>query len=629
MCMLKDISIKRKLIIIIMVTSIVALLLTSVAFVAYDLITLRQAMIQDVSMLSQVISANSTAALIFNDRRAAEENLEAFIYSPQIVAACIYNNEGRIFASYVRSDMAGQLSLPAPQDAGYHFGSNYLTMFRRVDLDNKPIGMVYVQYDLEELRSRAQRNTVIVIIIVMVVSCTTFIVSSRLQRVISEPILNLAKTAKLISQEKRYSLRAEKHGKDEVGLLIDGFNEMLSEIQKRDAELESQRGFLEVQVAERTADLRRTNKELLDEIQERAKTEDELLKARRLESIGLLAGGIAHDFNNLLTAILGNISLAKMHVPREGRAFERLLEAEKASMRASDLTNQLLTFSKGGAPVKKTASVVELLIDSASFALSGSNVKCEFDLAEDIWPADIDEGQISQVINNVIINADHAMTEGGLIMVQARNVVISEADRLPLKEGRYIKISIRDQGTGIPSDMLPKIFDPYFTTKPKGTGLGLTTCYSIVKRHDGLITAESVMGSGSTFFIYLPASEGKVNAGRGEIESSLSGKGKVLVMDDEEMIREVAGRMLNHLGYEVGLAADGNEAVALYTTAKSEGNPFDIVIMDLTIPGGMGGKETIQKLAEIDPGIRALVSSGYSHGPITAEYRKFGFCGVV
>ena len=624
-----DISIKRKLMFIIMLTSIIALLLTSMVFVVYDLITLRLTMVRDITMLSQVMGVNSTAALAFNDQQSAEENLEAFKANPHIVASCIYNNEGIVFAKYVRSDMTGRISLPAPQDPGYHFGSDNLTVFRRVELNSKPIGLVYVQYDLEELHSRMQRYTGIVIVIVLAVSCVTFVLSSWLQRVISEPILGLARTARLISREKRYSLRAAKHGQDEIGVLIDGFNEMLSEIQQRDAALERQRENLEVQVAERTAALLSANKELLAETRERTRAEEELLKARRIESIGLLAGGIAHDFNNLLTAILGNISLAKMNVTPEDKVFGRLLEAEKASMRASDLTHQLLTFAKGGAPIKRTASIAELLIDSASFALSGSNVKCEFDLPANLWPAEIDEGQISQVINNVIINADHAMTEGGLISVSAQNAIIGAGDHLPLKEGSYIKISIADQGTGIPDELLPKIFDPYFTTKPKGTGLGLTTCYSIVKRHDGLITAESEIGSGSTFYIYLPASEGKLSAEKSDSESPLRGNGMVLVMDDEEIIREVAGKMLRHLGYDVGYAADGSEAIELYTKALSEGRPFDAVIIDLTIPGGMGGKETIQKLTEIDPGIKALVSSGYSHGPIMAEYRKFGFCGVI
>ena len=289
-----DSSIKRKLISIIMLTSIVALLLTSVIFVVYDLITLRQTMVQDITMLSQIIGANSTASLAFNDQKSAEENLATFNFNPHIVASCIYNHEGRVFASYVRSDMTGKLSLPAPQYPRHYFGSDYLKMFRRIELDNKPIGLLYVQYDLEELHSRASRNTGIIIIIVVVVSCVTLVLSSRLQRFISVPILSLANTAKLISREKRYSLRADKHGQDEIGVMIDGFNEMLSEIQLRDAKLERQRELLEIQVEERTAELSNTNEELLAEIQERNRAEKALRVAEKtfrnlLETIQLVA----------------------------------------------------------------------------------------------------------------------------------------------------------------------------------------------------------------------------------------------------------------------------------------------------------------------------------------------------
>gem|GEM_PF-1182112 len=294
MRVVKDISIKRKLICIIMLTSIVALLSASIAFGVYDMITLRRIMVRDIFMLSQIMGANSTAALAFNDPKAAAENLEAFKSNPHIVASCIYDSEGRVFASYLRSDMAGRHTLPALQHAGYHFGSDYLTMFGTVDLDNKPIGVICVQYDLEELNSRMLSYSGIAIIIVLTVSGFALFMSSKLQRVISMPILSLAKTAKLISQEKRYSLRAEKYGQDEIGVLIDGFNEMLSEIQLRDAELERQRVLLEVQVEERTAELSGANEELLAEIQERTRAEEALRVAEKtfrnlLETIQLVA----------------------------------------------------------------------------------------------------------------------------------------------------------------------------------------------------------------------------------------------------------------------------------------------------------------------------------------------------
>ncbi len=365
------------------------------------------------------------------------------------------------------------------------------------------------------------------------------------------------------------------------------------------------------------------------DITERKKLEEELIRAQKLESVGLLAGGIAHDFNNLLTAILGNVNLAKMYVRTEDKAFARLVEAEHASLRAKDLTRQLLTFSKGGAPVKKTTSIREVIKESASFALRGSDVQCEFFIPDDLWPVEVDEGQMSQVINNLIINADHAMPGGGAIRIECKNFNIRAGDVLPLQEGKYVKISIEDHGIGISQEHLSKIFDPYFTTKQKGSGLGLATSYSIIKRHDGLITVESELGVGTTFHFYLPASETGRLAEKVKYETLFTGEGRILVMDDEAAVREVATAMLKSLGYEVEVARDGAEAIQLYAKAKESGRAFNAVIMDLTVPGGMGGEQAIKKLLEVDPNIKAFVSSGYSNDLVMADYKQYGFLGVI
>jgi two-component system cell cycle sensor histidine kinase/response regulator CckA len=367
--------------------------------------------------------------------------------------------------------------------------------------------------------------------------------------------------------------------------------------------------------------------ESLLDITDRKKMENELLQVQKLDSIGILAGGIAHDFNNLLTAILGNISLAKMYV-MEKEVYTHLIEVEKASLRAKDLTQQLLTFSKGGAPVKKTTFIADLIKDSANFALRGSNVKCDFFISPDLWPAEVDEGQINQVINNLIINAHQAMPNGGTIQVQCDNVTINADSVLPLKAGYYVKISIKDNGTGISQENIQKIFDPYFTTKPNGSGFGLSTSYSIIKNHNGHISVESKSGTGTTFYIYLPASPKGFSVKEKE-DRLITGHGKILLMDDEETVRMVTGKMLRHLGYEVEFAKDGEEAIRLYKSAKKSGRPFDAVIMDLTVPGGMGGKEAIIKLNKIEPSVKAIVASGYFNDPVMAEFNKYGFCGVV
>jgi nitrogen-specific signal transduction histidine kinase/CheY-like chemotaxis protein len=369
--------------------------------------------------------------------------------------------------------------------------------------------------------------------------------------------------------------------------------------------------------------------EYIRNITEQKRQEEELRKAHKLESLGVLAGGIAHDFNNLLTGILGNISLAKIMTDPDSKSFKRLDEAEKAISRARDLTQQLMTFSKGGSPVKKTASLEQIVRDSASFILRGSNVRYVLVVPELVWPVEVDEGQMNQVINNLIINADQSMAEGGIIEIVIENLAVSPQNEMSLKEGRYVKITIRDHGVGIPEQHLHKIFDPYFTTKQKGSGLGLTSVYSIIKNHDGYVGVESKVGVGATFQIYIPASENRLMEVTERKESSHAGSGRILVMDDEEIIREVATAILEHLNYSAVVCCAGREAIELYQQAIATKMPFAAVIMDLTIPGGMGGEETMKKLLEIDKGVVGIVSSGYCNDPILSSYRDYGFSGIV
>ena len=369
--------------------------------------------------------------------------------------------------------------------------------------------------------------------------------------------------------------------------------------------------------------------ETLQDITTLKQYEEEVLKLQKLESIGLLAGGLAHDFNNLLTAILGNISLAKINSDPSGSAFEILTEAEKASLRARDLTNQLITFSKGGSPIRKTVSIAGLLTDCTLFMLSGSNIKSEFSISDDLWPVEIDEGQISRVIHNIVVNAVQAMPDGGIVFVFAGNRVIDHESSLPLQYGKYVQIAIMDHGTGINNEFLSKIFDPYFTTKPTGSGFGLAIAYSIIRRHNGIISVKSEPDTGTTFYIYLPASEKELVIESKTEKKQIKGTGKILVMDDEEMVRSIAERILCNSGYKVGFAKNGAEAIDLFKKAEESGECFDVVIMDLTIPGGMGGKKAIKILKELYPDIKAIVSSGYSNDPIMVDFKKYGFCGVL
>ena len=369
------------------------------------------------------------------------------------------------------------------------------------------------------------------------------------------------------------------------------------------------------------------------DITEQKRVEEERIRATKLESVGLLAGGIAHDFNNILTAVFANIGLAKMMAAKEPSSntsvVERLSAAEKACLRARDLTKQLLTFAKGGAPVKSTTSIASIIGDTVEFALRGSSVRCSLQISEELWPVLVDEGQISQVLQNLVINAEQAMPDGGVIDVTVANYSILSPSDLPLKPGNYVRVAVTDQGIGIPQDHLSKIFDPYFTTKQKGSGLGLASTYSIIQRHEGHITVSSSLGKGACFTFYLPASPLQETSRDEPPTKLISGNGRILVMDDEEEIQEVLGKMLEHLGFEVDFASEGEKALCEYAKAFQEGCPYVATILDLTIPGGMGGKETLRQIKALHPEATILVSSGYSNDPVMARFQEFGFSGVI
>lgn len=372
---------------------------------------------------------------------------------------------------------------------------------------------------------------------------------------------------------------------------------------------------------------------VLRNITELKKMEEELLKSHKLESIGLLAGGIAHDFNNLLTAILGNITLAQIHLKPADKIYKMMSKAEKACLKAKNLTQQLITFSEGGAPIKKTESLQGIIRDTADNALNEFNVKCKFDMPDDLLPVNCDQGQIRQVLTNLFINAAEATPKDGIIEVKAKNEELT-ADEIPhLAKGHYVRISINDHGVGIPQKHVSKIFDPYFSTKQrgalKGMGLGLSIAYSIIKKHEGLITVESKPNVGSIFHVFLPVPVELAKKVAEKMKKPIPGSGKILVMDDEDFLRDTVGDMLKYLGYEVKFSKDGVDAIEQYKKARKSGKPFDAVILDLTIPGGMGGKEAIEKLIEIDEGVKAVISSGYPEDPIISNYRDYGFLGVA
>jgi PAS domain S-box-containing protein len=406
-------------------------------------------------------------------------------------------------------------------------------------------------------------------------------------------------------------------------------HEDVTERKVAEEQLAEYREHLEDLVGERTEALAQVNVALRREVEVRRKAEKELVRVQKLESLGVLAGGIAHDFNNLLTEIVGGTSVVKARLKPKDECFETLSAVERACAHARELTAQLLTFAKGGDPVKKTIRIDSLVRDGVALSLRGAAVEIVWDLEGALWPCACDAGQIHQVVTNLVRNARQAMHDRGTLRIALHNCDLSDGAAAPLLPGRYVRLSIADSGSGIAADDLAKIFDPYYTTKAEGTGLGLATTDSIVRNHGGHITVESEVGGGTCFAVFLPAGSLDAAASTEPGGQENGPKGTVLLMDDDGGVRYMVGGMLRYLGYRVETAADGREAIKRYTEARQAGRPYSAVILDVTVPAGMGGAQTLQKLREIDPEVVAIVSSGYANDPVLAQYETYGFKGMV
>lgn len=367
---------------------------------------------------------------------------------------------------------------------------------------------------------------------------------------------------------------------------------------------------------------------VLRDVTEKQRQVESLLTSSKLQSIGMMAGGIAHDFNNILTSVLGHVSMAKRNPSAQGELLEHLSSAEESALRARDITRQLLTFAKGGLPVKKTIQVSSLIGEMTEFALRGSNVRSHMTIVEDLWPVDVDEGQFSQVIQNIALRAVRAMPGGGTLELRAANVTLGENSCIPLPPGNYVLISMEDGGESIRPEDVPKVFDPYFI-RDGGGGLGLAAAYAIVQRHGGHIAVSPRTGKGTTFHIYLPAKTGDTLPTQHDSGSPGVMPRRILLMDDDEAIRRIASAMLESVGYEVVAVEEGGAAIERYCAARSAGRRFDAVILDLTVRGGKGGKETIQELLRLDSDVKAIVSSGYSEDGVLARYSEYGFAAAV
>ncbi|HEY3044230.1 MAG TPA: ATP-binding protein [Vicinamibacterales bacterium] len=369
------------------------------------------------------------------------------------------------------------------------------------------------------------------------------------------------------------------------------------------------------------------------DISDSLRIQEERAKAGKLESLGLLAGGIAHDFNNILMSVMGNVSMARTAMPRTGMSGNWLAEAEQACVRARQLTWQLLTFSKGGVPTRKTIAIERLLQESAALALRGSSISCRLEIAPDLSTVEADSAQLVQVFSNVLINAQQAMPHGGVVTITAENVVEGHRrmeNALPVEPRRYVRVSITDKGIGIPKEHLSRIFDPYFSTKQRGSGLGLATTYSIVKNHGGFLAVDSQLGRGTTVQINFPAAGSRAVEDQpvAAIRKS-SSKHRVLIMDDEAAIRTLAANMLEFLGYETEVVDGGSAAVERFQRALESGHPFDVVLLDLSVPGDLGGTEAMDRLGSLDPGVKTILMSGFAQDPVVTQFRTYGFNAVI
>lgn len=612
-----SLSIKRKLTLIATLTSSIALLMACLAFITYELVQYRQSIIREMSVLAEVIGNNSTAALIFEDHLVAEEILSALKTEEDIEAGCIYDERNDVFATFTREDV--QLDFPGFESSGFNeFKRTRLRLLLPVMFDGEMIGKVFIQYNLREMNKRLIRYAGIVLGVFLFSVFISFVVIRFLQRSISGPILHLANVANLVSDNKDYTIRAHTENMDELGLLTDRFNEMLSQIQERDLALQQNQKELEERVKERT-------KELQQEIIEREKAEVEkekiqaqLLQAQKMEAVGVLAGGIAHDFNNLLTGILGCTEMVILKNEISDHVYHDLKEIQVAVDRAANLTRQLLMFSRkqpmAFIPLNFNKVIEDLF--KMLHRLIGEDIGINTHFDSRLRMVKADKGTIEQVLLNLTVNARDAMPDGGTFTIITENVSFDEKKCKGIpgsSPGEFVRISLEDTGVGMSAETIKRIFEPFYTTKGvgKGTGLGLSVVYGIVQQHNGWINVHSVVGEGTRFEIYLPAMNVLTVEEEEEVENpydAYRGRGeRILVIEDEDRVREFVERALTRYGYKIMTCATVADAERII---ESEEN-FDLIFSDVVLPDGTG-PELIKKLLIQHGLLRVVLTSGYT-----------------
>jgi signal transduction histidine kinase len=613
--MVKMTSIKSKLMLISLVTTGMALLAASSVFVVHEAISFRTSILDELTVQADMLGRNSTVALAFKNRKDADEILEAVSASPNIMHAAIYAKSG-IFAVYHRPARSEQAlpSLPPPDGAA--FETNEISLARPILLDNERLGTIYIQADLREFYSRLTWHAVVAILALGGSLLLAFLLLSKLQRTITAPILELVQLTGAVSSKKDYSLRCAVAQEDETGRLALGFNEMLSQIQMRDEELKKNREQLEERVAQRTAELARTNDQLQKELAERKRTEDQLRHSQKMEAVGRLSGGVAHDFNNILTAIIGYGTLLQMHIGVDDPMRHNIDEILASAKRAAALTQSLLAFSRKQAMNPKPVDL-PLVIERISKLLQrliGEDITLVRKGATENLVVVADSGQLEQVLMNLATNARDAMPEGGQLIIDTERTVLDEqflATHEYMKPGVYARVTVSDTGTGMDRMTAVRVFEPFFTTKEvgKGTGLGLSIVHGIIKQHDGYINVYSEPGHGTTFKIYLPLAEAAATAGNRESVPEIKrGSETILMAEDDEQIRRLTRSVLETAGYAVIEAVDGADAIEKMQIHR---DAIRLLLLDVIMPK-KNGREVYEEAKKLIPGVASLFVSGYT-----------------
>jgi signal transduction histidine kinase/ActR/RegA family two-component response regulator len=608
---LQNVPIKRKLTLVTMLTTGVALVVACAAFLVLDLASHRVEVRREMTTLASVIGANSAQALATKDQQAGAQTLALLKDNPKVVAACIFTVDGTIVAKYLRHDTEESLQLPASKKQGAWFEQGQLMVARPVRKSGAAIGTVYLICDLQKLSERCARYAGILFLVTIAASFAAFLLSSRLHRMISEPILSLTRLARAVTEQKNYSVRAEKHGDYEIDLLNEAFNQMLMHIQERDAQLHKAKDELEKRVQARTWALQQ-------ELAERKRTEDQLRQSQKMEAIGRLAGGVAHDFNNVLTVIAGYSDLLMRRLGEEHPLYKNAEEIQTAAQRAASLTRQLLAFSRKQVlqPKVLDLNIVVAGMEKMLRRLIGEDIELRTKLDPHLGKVKADPGQIEQVIMNLAVNARDAMPMGGKLIIETEGVTIDKGTMFQdgeLDPREYITISISDTGVGMTEEVKAHLFEPFFTTKgkEKGTGLGLPTSYGIVKQSGGHINVYSEPGKGTTFKVFLPRVEKAAEMLAQHDEAKLLPRGKetVLLVEDEPAVRELAACVLRESGYQVLEACNGKDGMRM--AGEHQDHAIDLLITDVIMPH-MGGKELADNIRDQRPKIKVLFISGYT-----------------